>query len=429
MKAHVFIFIRSCLVTGFLMLFFASLYSQPYQINFTGSGLSTTVATVEVQNLTQETTLTLNGTDILELVSVIGTGDILRDEDDNLLEIWPNPTPGECRIRFYNPEEGGVIVEISDLSGKKLLKEAERMPRGYVSFRIESLPAGLCILRIITLKNQYYSKVISSGFCKANPVMLNFSPVPEPMASMKLSNTTAVIQMQYNAGERLLFKGTSGIYSRVLTLVPIQSQAVNFEFIDCTDGDGTHYPVVTIESQTWMAENLRTTKYYSGNPIIYILDPYTWCTSNIPAYCWYNNDSVMFAYAYGALYNWYAADNPDLCPVGWHVPGNSEWDVLVGFFGGQGPAGSYLKEVGFLYWNSPNTGATNATGFSARAGGYRSEASGGFYEYGTNGRWWESLDTGMVGCCGSWIMAYNQTYTYWNGVPKLWGNSVRCIKD
>lgn len=103
-----------------------------------------------------------------------------------------------------------------------------------------------------------------------------------------------------------------------------------------SDVDNNYYNIVTIGTQTWMKENLRTTKYNNGNDIPNITDNASWSAQTAGAYCWYyNNDG--FKSTYGALYNCYTVeDERNLCPTGWHVPTHDEWLTLADFLTNNG---------------------------------------------------------------------------------------------
>ena len=135
--------------------------------------------------------------------------------------------------------------------------------------------------------------------------------------------------------------------------------------------------------------NLKTTKYRDGTSLLNVSDSTTWTNMTTDAYCWYKNDSVANSNKYGALYNWYAASNEKLCPTGWHVPTDLEWTVLEEFLGGSSIAGGRMKTVNG--WNSPNTGATNSSGFSGISSGNRRE-DGLFPTVGYIAIWWTSTE-------------------------------------
>jgi len=137
-----------------------------------------------------------------------------------------------------------------------------------------------------------------------------------------------------------------------------------------TDYDGNIYNSVTIGTQTWLTENLKTTHLNDGTPISNIPDSATWVNTLSPAYVWYNNNAVTFA-DYGILYNWTTVNTGLLCPTGWHVPTDADYTTLMTFLGGSFGAGSKLKETGTTHWLPPNLDATNEVGFTALPGGMR----------------------------------------------------------
>jgi uncharacterized protein (TIGR02145 family) len=193
-----------------------------------------------------------------------------------------------------------------------------------------------------------------------------------------------------------------------------------------TDQDGNVYKTVTIGNQTWMAENLRTTIYNDGTPIPNIIDENKWEGLITGAYCNYENtNDVVTIATYGRLYNWYAVNTGLLAPKGWHVPTDDEWTELTDYLGGQEVAGGKLKET--VLWVSPNTDATNETGFTALAGGGRVRIGYKFRSIGLNGYWWTaSLDITIT-----WYrtMRWDDSWVSRNGDTKGPGFSVRCVKD
>jgi uncharacterized protein (TIGR02145 family) len=197
-----------------------------------------------------------------------------------------------------------------------------------------------------------------------------------------------------------------------------------------TDIDGNIYQTVKIGTQVWMAENLRTITYRDGSPIQLITNEYQWSHLTTPGVCWYNFDSITYAHTYGAFYNWYAVNTGKLAPTGWHVPTDSEWSMLTTYCNGESMAGGKLKETGTMYWSSPNTGATNVTGFSALPGGCHAPGDGGpmFLSIENNGYWWSSTmnDTTHAWCR---VMSFNNTNVDRIGFDYKYGFSVRCIKD
>lgn len=198
-----------------------------------------------------------------------------------------------------------------------------------------------------------------------------------------------------------------------------------------TDIEGNVYKIVVIGNQTWMAENLATTKFNDGSPITLVTDNLEWVSYDFPGYCWYDNLEKPYKDLYGALYNWYAIETSKLCPDGWHIPSQAEWDTLFATLGGQDVAGGKLKEADGTLWREPNEEATNESGFTALPGGVRSYFDGGYFGgEGRMGYFWissQSVDQSPVvrifykaGPIGLIDITY---------LPIKSGLSVRCIKD
>jgi uncharacterized protein (TIGR02145 family) len=206
-----------------------------------------------------------------------------------------------------------------------------------------------------------------------------------------------------------------------------------------TDIDGNVYNVVTIGNQCWMKENLKTTKYRNGSSIPGNLNNTAWSSTTIGAQADYNN-SLDSTAIYGKLYNWYAmADPAGLCPIGWHVSSDGEWNELVKFLDPGADtngvvtqstiAGGMLKAIGSLQagtglWLDPNTAANNLSGFTGLPAGYRPNTA--YLNIGNNGFWWSYSST------GAWVrnMGYNNGSVFRRNANTLRnGYSVRCIRD
>lgn len=194
-----------------------------------------------------------------------------------------------------------------------------------------------------------------------------------------------------------------------------------------TDLEGNVYHTITIGTQVWMVENLKTTKYRNGESIPNVTDNTAWGNLTTEAYCNYNNDTNNST-IYGRLYNWYAVtDSRNIAPLGWHVPSDAEWTTLTTYLGGESVAGSKLKEINTTHWQSPNTGATNETGFTALPGGTRI-VNGVFYLIGYDGYWWGSTESIISNAWGL-NMLYDVSNINRNDYYKRAGLSVRCLRD
>ena len=199
------------------------------------------------------------------------------------------------------------------------------------------------------------------------------------------------------------------------------------------DIDGNQYNTVTISSQTWLSQNLKTTRLNDGSSLPNVIDNTAWINSKFPAYCWYNNDPASYKNMLGALYNWYAINTGKLCPVGWHIPTLIEWETLLNEVGGPSEAAWNLKEIHY--------GGTNSSGFSAIPAGTRyyfdnpfegaPNPDGTIPSYGCSGHYWSSGITVIEGEeFPSTIGFYDRStliYKWYDGFSA--GNSVRCIKN
>jgi uncharacterized protein (TIGR02145 family) len=190
-----------------------------------------------------------------------------------------------------------------------------------------------------------------------------------------------------------------------------------------TDIDGNVYETVQIGEQVWMKENLKVTQLNDGTPIPNAFGT-DWVNSTGPAYGIFNNATTP---TYGNLYNWQAVETGKLCPVGWHVPTVDDMQVLAQTLGGHNLAGGKLKAVN-ANWSSPNTGATNESGFTALSSGFRFAHSGSDAGLGTHAYFWSSTlrGDGNVDYFALYSSGSGMSIANWAPGP---GASVRCLKD
>ena len=199
-----------------------------------------------------------------------------------------------------------------------------------------------------------------------------------------------------------------------------------------TDVDGNSYETVNIGSQVWMKENLKVSKYRNGNAIPTGLSNTAWQNTTNGAYSIYDNNSANDG-IYGKLYNWYAVSDPrGLCPTGWHVPNDAEWTTVEDWLLGNGVAGGKMKSTGTIeagtgLWYYPNTDATNLSGFSGLAGGFRN-FDGGYYYLNYWGYWWSSTENLPL---AAWSRGLNYALaaSFRDYKEKTQGFSIRCLKD
>ena len=192
------------------------------------------------------------------------------------------------------------------------------------------------------------------------------------------------------------------------------------------DADGNMYSSVTIGTQEWMSENLRTTKYSDGTVIPNVTGQTDWSSLNTAAWCHYDNDSSQYEATCGKLYNWYAAsDSSNICPIGWHVPTDAEWTVLTDYLAVDGHSGSEATALKATSgWGSGN--GTDDYGWSGLPGGFRS--SKGFSDIVGDGRWWSSSENNTSNTWNRYLSHHLDSLVR-SKFNKHYGFSVRCLED
>jgi uncharacterized protein (TIGR02145 family) len=241
-----------------------------------------------------------------------------------------------------------------------------------------------------------------------------------------MQNSLSISDFRKSSIMRFLKILSSAILVMIIGIVEVLAQTVS-------DIEGNVYNTVSIGTQVWMKENLKTTKFNDNTDIPLVTDENACAKLSTSAYCWYNNDAATHKASYGALYNWYVVNsgyNGDkkVCPTGWHIPTDTEWTILTTYLGGESVAGGKLKETGLTHWITPNTGATNETGFTALPGGYRLYYSGNFADNRIFDEWWSSSE---FNTSSAWFrhLIYGGNGVSILGMDKRYGLSVRCLKD
>jgi uncharacterized protein (TIGR02145 family) len=199
-----------------------------------------------------------------------------------------------------------------------------------------------------------------------------------------------------------------------------------------SDVDGNSYNTIQIGAQCWTQSNLKVSKYRNGDSIPTGLNNSDFGLTSSGTYAIYENDPVYDG-LYGKLYNHLAVmDTRGLCPTGWHVPTDNEWSIMENFLGGSSVAAGALKSTTTQPtpggWYSPNTGATNSSGFSAMPGGIRYGGNGTYGAVLSYGYWWSSS---LFGSNFAWARFFGHTYVtiYRNSQTRNYGFSVRCLRD
>ncbi len=202
-----------------------------------------------------------------------------------------------------------------------------------------------------------------------------------------------------------------------------------------TDVDNNTYGTVTIGSQVWMAENLKTTRFSDYNEIPLVTTNSGWTNLTTPGFCYYDNNESLYKVTYGALYNWYAVNNGKLCPSGWHVPSDEEWKTLEIYLGMSRTVADLMSYRGTNEgrklkstsgWDENGNG-TNETGFTGLPGGLR-DFDGVFYYIGTWTDFWTSTEINSNNAYTRGLGYIHDDIGRYEDSKKL-GVSVRCIKN
>ncbi len=234
-----------------------------------------------------------------------------------------------------------------------------------------------------------------------------------------------------NSQEVLTIKKTDNTIISIPTSdivsITFEGSAIVSDGNTVTDADGNIYNTVTIGYQTWLGENLKTTKYNDGRPIKNIRSNEEWANTSSGAYCWYENSSTTRD-IFGGLYNWEVIKTNKLCPKGWRVPTTDDFNSLGNYLGGH-YAGAELKEAGSTHWEKNDDRTTNSTNFTALPAGKRHK-SGTFASLGTHTGYWSSTSNkdNQTEAIYHGLHGYNSALTRYPEKKQV-GYSVRCIKE
>lgn len=418
--------------------------AQNYLISFAAAGATGTVETVTVYNLTAKTTLDLNGTDILRLTTTTNIPSE-RNHQQAEIKIYPNPVSESSVIEVFPPISGDAVISIYDLTGKRIAQSNSYLENSVQQFLLSGVDKGFYTVIVEGKNYRYSAKLVGTGANGSVKIEKTASNVQKPDSKITTDASKGIAEtkdMAYTAGDLLKITGKSGNYTTIVMDVPTTDKTITFTFVECKDGDNNYYPVVVIGTQTWMAKNLKTTKYGSGTSITQVSTDTDWDALDVSskAYCYYNDDPGN-ADLYGALYTWAAAMNGALsseaspsgvqgvCPTGWHMPSRAEVTTLfetVAYNGGK------LKEEGFTHWSTYETytGGSNTTGFTALPTGGRNANGGLCVNLHLSTSFWSTTEVSGSESYARVRVLLNTNSTFLeSSAGKPTGLSVRCIKD
>jgi uncharacterized protein (TIGR02145 family) len=405
-----------------LFICFGSLLpAQDYKISFAGEGAAMVVETVYVENQTQGTSLTLNGSDVLHLVAAIGIP--ATEASVRGLSVSYSIEGSDAFVSFFNPVPGPVTLSLYDIQGKSAIIRDFKLDQGLHTFAVNCPLSG-----IYTMIVQVPGNILSGKICATNMRRNASIRHVESPRNNQLKSPSNLVQMQYNDGEILMFLVKTEHYSTISSMIPTGSTTLTTTFIEARDLNSYDYTVVKIGEQFWLSENLKSTFYNNGEGIPMVVDNTDWLGLTTGACCYYEFVSNNHL-TYGMMYNWHAIATDNICPPGWHVPTENEWLTLSDYLGEMSQAGGKMKEAGLEHWSSPNTGASNSSGFTALPGGYRDGTlNGGFYNLGTFAYFWAST---AINASNAYvhILFHDEGSMYRTTMNKNMAFSVRCIKN
>ncbi len=374
-------------------------------------------------------------------ISSTGVDDNNSNKPDTftLLQNYPNPFNPSTVIGYELNKPSNITIEIYNVLGQKvrtLFDGFQTSGSGQVIWNAtndlgQGVPAGVYIYSL-----------------RADGININKKML---LIDGRQGSTNTAISNSGGTeatGQTVLPKRMSDQYLLQVTGDDIEThEQQNLEITDnttlditvnrtVTDIDGNVYRTVKIGDQWVLGENLKVTHYRNGETVPNVTDNLAWADLSTGAWCVYLNDA-NYADSYGCLYNWYAVnDSRNLAPAGWHVPTDAEWKELEMYLGmtqsaadGAGwrgtDEGGKLKETGTSLWLSPNTGATNESGFSALPGG---GTSGGFYGFGDYAPFYSSTERYSD---YAWVRGLGSKYSgvYRSDYGKQYGFSVRLFRD
>ncbi len=284
--------------------------------------------------------------------------------------------------------------------------------------------------RLMVLLTIFLSEITSLG---QTPIISNNSNISTP----------ELMKKELKLIPKMSAKQMRGITDRVKGLIVYQTDyQTGFYYFSGTDWmfirdaveqnhvvdvDGNYYPTVIIGSQEWMAENLKVTHYCNYEAIQNVTNQNEWIKLTTGAYCWYENDQAKYENPYGGLYNWYAIMDPrGICPEGWYIPVDSDWNILIKNLGGIYKAGGKMKKSSG-FWIAENNGAAISNEYSALPGGYRS-SYGAFYYIGLDCLWWTQNNSSNDDALAR-ILSCTEKSISKEELKKTYGLSVRCLRN
>jgi uncharacterized protein (TIGR02145 family) len=433
----------SCLLHG---------QAQVIELTFTGQyqGDPVSLDSVFVVNLSQagDTMLFYPDTVLVLGTTGIAAWDAADRDGFTLGPSHPNPYSDHTNVDLNVYEAGVLRMGVSDALGREVASYQGAVAPGTHRFQLRGGQPGVQVVWVELNGQRRSIRTVVVGEGLAGAVRLEGLGADPLVVATKDSRAL----FTWMPGDELQMTGyatlpggqaASGWISEVPTVstdhvIQLANGLVCADSPSVTDIDGNVYPVVSIGGQCWMAENLRTTRYRDGAEIPNVTDATAWSDLETGAWSNYDNDTVNDA-LYGKLYNWFAAFDVRICPQGWHVPTDADWQTLELALGmlpaelaatdwrGTTPnVGGQLKSLSL--WITPNNGATNSSGFAALPGGNRDNDNGSFNDLPYYGYWWSTTESSTDKAWCRYLQN-NKTGIGRFGFDQKLGFCLRCVLD
>ncbi|PLX07849.1 MAG: hypothetical protein C0596_08900 [Marinilabiliales bacterium] len=427
---------------------FLSTQAQDYVVTFSANGDYSDVDSVQIENITQSKTISVLGTDVLHLVGI--TGIDLNTNQTHGLQIYPNPTSGLTNINFISQKEQTVTIQIIDITGKIIHQNQSLLSYGNNQFTLTNLARVMYVLNMITNDKTFSETIISNSYGSGD-INVQLNSTNNNFKSIKSEKST--IEWQYDEEDILIFKAYSNGHAVIRVYYITANTNLWFTFFSCEDLNGHKYATTTINGVTFMAENLRTSKYNNNITIPNVTDNTEWVELTTGGRCYYENDSMQYAQKYGALYNYEAVITGDLCPNGWHIPTETEWVDLLNYLQNSGynydgnsdsdddpttnnkiaksmcvTSDWYISDVVGTPGNTDFPSYRNRSGFSAIGGGIRNPSIGNATNLTRSAKFWSSTETNTDYAKGL-SLSFDSPGANIGNDSKTFVQSVRCIKD
>lgn len=410
--------------------------AQSIVLTFSGirQGLPATPDRILIHNLENDCDTNLYYPDSILRLQTLEIGDHLTFPSEfTLFQNIPNPVIDHTSINVYQPATGLVSVVVAELTGRRVASFNGELKRGYHQFEFIPENSGVYVFSASTLSYSQSIIIISLTPYRDDLSSLNYTGKVNINATLKSAFSTG--EFTYSPGDRLRCTGYHGAFISVIEDTPRNNIIYTFDFsatgTPCPDYptvtyEGQLYHTVLIGGQCWLRENLNIGIRIYG----------IWNQTNngiIEKYCY--DDKISNCNTHGGLYQWdemmQYVTTPGargLCPDGWHIPTDNDWTTLATHLGGTSDAGGKMKETGTAHWASPNTGATNSSGFTALPGGGRHYYKGFYLGKYVNAEFWSSSQSDAINA-RTWSIRYEYKFIHHRYGHKAYGFSCRCVKD